>query len=86
MSMKPLDNLHYDFRPIDGYNKAFNIIISPRELGKTSMAWLKKVYLPWKKNSKPWLYLVRNANEITESLIDDIIRPVNKFTDDDEEE
>ena len=83
MSMKPLDNLHYDFRPIDGYNKAFNIIISPRELGKTSMAWLKKVYLPWKKNSKPWLYLVRNANEITESLIDDIIRPVNKFTDDD---
>ena len=81
MVMK-LDNLHYDFRRIDGYNKPFNIIISPREAGKTSMAWLKKVYLPWTKTHKPWLYLVRNANEITEALIDGIDIPINKFTDD----
>ena len=77
-----LDNLHYDFRKIDGYNKPFNIIISPREAGKTSMAWLKKVYLPWKRTHKPWLYLVRNANEITEALIDGIELPINKFTED----
>ena len=76
-----LDNLHYDFRQIDGYNKPFNIIISPRELGKTTMAWVKKVYRPWQKNHKPWLYLTRNANEITDSLIADIEMNINKFND-----
>ncbi len=79
--MKELDNLHYDFRQIDGYNKPFNIIISPRELGKTTMAWVKKIYRPWMKNHKPWLYLVRNANEITDSLIEDIEMNINKFND-----
>ena len=76
-----LDNLHYDFRQIDGYNKPFNIIISPRELGKTTMAWVKKIYRPWQKNFKPWLYLTRNANEITDSLISDIEMNINKFND-----
>ena len=78
---RELDNLHYDFREIDGYNKPFNIIISPRELGKTTMAWVKKIYRPWMKNHKPWLYLVRNANEITDSLISDIEMNINKFND-----
>lgn len=78
---KELDNIHYNFREIDGYNKAFNIIISPRELGKTTMAWNQKVYRPWKKTHKPWLYLVRNANEITDSLIEDIELNINKFND-----
>ena len=81
--MIELDNLHYDFRAIDGYNKAFNFILSPRELGKTSMCWLKKVYLPWKVNFKPWIYLVRKSVEISESLIDSIFDTIiNKFTDD----
>ena len=79
--MKELDNLHYDFREIDGYNKPFNIIISPREAGKTTAAWVKKVYRPWIKSHKPWLYLVRNANEITESLISGIETPISKFND-----
>ena len=79
--MKELDNLHYDFREIDGYNKPFNIIISPREAGKTTIAWVRKVYRPWLKNHKPWLYLVRNANEITEALISGIDTPINKFND-----
>ena len=78
---KELDNIHYDFREIDGYNKPFNIIISPREAGKTTIAWVKKVYRPWQKTHKPWLYLVRNQNEITDDLIDGISLPINKFND-----
>ena len=77
------DNLHYSFRPIDGYNKAINIVISPRELGKTSQMWMDKIYLPWKKNHKPWIYLVRQAVEIDDALIESIFSTnMNKFTDD----
>lgn len=78
------DNLHYSFRPIDGYNKAINIVISPREPGKTTSMWLDKIYFPWKKNHKPWIYLVRQAVEIDEALIESIFSTnMNKFTDDD---
>ena len=78
------DNLHYSFRSIDGYNKPLNIVISPRELGKTSQMWMDKIYLPWKKNHKPWIYLVRQAVEIDDALIESIFSTnMNKFTDDD---
>ena len=77
------DNLHYSFRSIDGYNKPINIVISPREPGKTTSMWMDKIYLPWKKNHKPWLYLVRQAVEIDDALIDSIFATnMNKFTDD----
>ena len=79
----PRDNLHYSFRPIDGYNKAFNIVISPREPGKTTSMWMDKIYIPWKKNHKPWIYLVRQAVEIDDALIESIFSTnMNKFTDD----
>ena len=82
---RELDNLHYDFREIDGYNKPFNIVISPREPGKTTMAWNQKVYRPWQKTHKPWLYLVRNQNEIMEeetdvSLADIDCNQINKYS------
>lgn len=78
------DNLHYSFREIDGYNKPFNFIISARELGKTTSAWMDKVYLPWKKNNKPWIYLTRQIVDINEALIESIADVnMNKFTDDD---
>lgn len=81
--MIELDNLHYDFREIDGYNKPFNFILSARELGKTSMFWLKKIYLQWKKDNRPWIYLVRKSVEISSALIDSISDTIiNKFTDD----
>lgn len=79
--IQELDNIHYSFRTIDGYNKPFNVIISSRDAGKTTTLWVRKVYDNWKKNHKPWLYLVRNANEIVEPLLDDIILPINKFRD-----
>lgn len=81
--MIKLDNLHYSFREIDGYNKPFNFIMSARELGKTSMCWFLKVYCGWKKDKRPWIYLVRNTVEISEALIDSIQDTIiNKFSDD----
>ncbi len=77
------DNLHYSFRAIDGYNKAINFVMSPREPGKTTAMWIEKIYKPWKKNKKPWYIGVRNAVEITDALLDSIQDTViNKFTDD----
>ena len=77
------DNLHYSFRHIDGYNKAFTIVIGARETGKTTSMWMDKIYNPWKKNFKPWVFLVRQAVEIDDSLITTIFDTnMNKFTDD----
>ena len=80
--MIPMDNIHYSFREIDGYNKAINCVVSPREPGKTTVAWMQKIYLPYIKTGKPWIYLVRQTNEITEALITSIEDIFNKFTDD----
>ena len=77
------DNIHYSYRAIDGYNKPFNFVLSPRELGKTTTMWYEKIYLGWKKDRKPWIYLVRQSVEINEALIDSIFDTIiNKFTDD----
>ena len=81
--MIELDNLHYDYRAIDGYNKPFNFVVSPREPGKTSMMWLKKIYWGWKEDHRPWIYIVRQSVEITDALIESIAdTTLNKFTDD----
>lgn len=78
-----LDDLHYSFREIDGYNKAFNFILSARELGKTTAAWMRKIYPGWKKNKKPWIYTTRHSVEITEALLTSIQdAQLNKFSDD----
>lgn len=81
--MIELDNLHYDYSSIDGYNKAFNFILSPRELGKTSVFWFRKIYTGWKKDRCPWIYCTRTSVEITSALIDSIADTIlNKFSDD----
>lgn len=81
--MIELDNLHYDYSKIDSYNKPFNFVMSPREPGKTSMMWLKKIYYPWKKDKRPWIYTTRTSVEINCALIDSIADTIiNKFTDD----
>lgn len=77
-----LDDMHYDYRAIDGYNKAFNAVVSPREPGKTSMMWVKKIYRPWTQDKRPWIYLVRQTVAITEALISSIcLTTINKFCD-----
>ena len=81
--MIELDNLHYEFRSIDGYDRPYNFTISAREPGKSTMFMLSKHYFKWKQDHAPLLYLVRNIVEITTGLIStiqDVI--INKFTDD----
>ena len=57
--------------------------MSPRELGKTTMMWFTKIYQPFKKDKKPWIYFVRQSVEITDALIDSIFDVnIRKFTDD----
>lgn len=78
-----MDNLHYSFRAVDGYNKPFNFVIGPREPGKTTSMWMEKIYSKWKKNHNPWIVLVRYAVSIDEAFIDTIFDTnINKFTDD----
>lgn len=77
------DNLHYSFRPIDGYDATYNFVISCREPGKSTNFFVEKAYPAFKKNGAPLLYIVRNIVEITEGLIttiQDVI--LNKFFDD----
>ena len=77
------DNLHYTFRRIDGYDMAYNFVISAREPGKSTNFFVEKAYPLWKRHKAPLLYIVRNIVEITEGMlttIQDVI--LNKFFDD----
>ncbi len=77
------DGLHYEYREIDGYNKPFNFVLSSRELGKTTAMWVKKIYRPWKRDKRPWIYFVRQNVSISEALIQSIFDVnINKFDDD----
>lgn len=76
------DNLHIDFREIDGYNKPFNFVISARESGKTTYTILKKIYKKWKEEGRTSLILRRRVVHITAKYIDDFAKIINKFTDD----
>lgn len=79
------DNLHFNFREIDGYNKDIEAVISAREPGKTTSAWLDKVYTPWKKDGRPWIYMSRNAVDFSEEHLHTIQdQYINKFLSDDE--
>ena len=82
--MVELDNLHFDFRDADGYNKPFTIAISPREPGKTVALWFKKIYLNWRNDFRPWIILTRTAAEITDAALLTIQDAnINKFLPDD---
>lgn len=77
------DNLHFNFRTIDGYNKPINVVMSAREASKSTSFNLDKSYFPWKKKGQTTLYLVRQVVEINEALITSIQdNIINKFTDD----
>lgn len=81
--MVEMDNLHYDWRRPDGFNKDINIAISCREPGKSSMFMMQKSYRIFKKFGAPYLYLVRNVVEISEAMIETWSETIiNKFTDD----
>ena len=75
-----LDNLHYNFTKIDGFNKPFNFIISEREAGKSTALWVK-IYRKWKNEGKPSIVLRRLIADVTETYIQDIETVLNKFLD-----
>ena len=75
----PRDNIHMSWRTLDGFNKAINCFISPREPGKTTASWYGKIWRRYKKYGLPWIYLVRQSVEITEALIESIRGNITKF-------
>ena len=72
------DNIHYDFRHVDRYNKAFNFVISARELGKSTAIWWKVYLWAYHKHS-PAIVLRRMTVDITEAYVDSIAKMINKF-------
>lgn len=73
------DNIHFNLREIDGYNKSFNFIISAREAGKSS-AWIGKAYKIFKDGGTS-LIVRRQIIDITEAYILSIQEVINKFDD-----
>jgi len=78
------DNIHYTFNEIDGYNKVFNFVISPREPGKTTAFLMDKVYKGWQKGT-PWVILRRRIADVTKEYIDSCCDVINKFLPDDKQ-
>lgn len=73
-----MDNIHYDISRIDGYNKPFNLIISPRSDGKTTAVYIK-CFSAYEKQGSPFILLTRRIVEITDQYIDSIQEIHNKF-------
>lgn len=74
---KPLDNIHFSSREVNGYGKYFIAIISEREPGKsTDIAFL--VLRAWCKG-KPSVVLRRRTINITKQYIDDWFKIYRKF-------
>lgn len=76
--MIKIDNIHYDFREVDSYDKDFNFIISSRGSAKTSRLW-RKVYLKWKHHHRPSIAIRYRTIDITEAYIDSIETTINDF-------
>lgn len=75
------DNIHFNFREIDGYNKTFNFIISPREPGKSTAFWLDKAWKVFKEKKQTSIVIRRRTVHITDKYITDIEKIINKFKD-----
>ena len=75
----PRDNIHMNWRSIDGFNKWLNFFMSPREPGKTDTTWWEKIYSNWFEDKRPWGYFVRQCVEINEAMILDIENIINKW-------
>lgn len=74
------DDLHWNFRDIDGYNKPFNFIISEREAGKTTALWRKGKAIFDRGNT--FLLTRQQKVSISEIYLNDCSQAINKFIDD----
>ena len=73
------DNLHWDFREIDGYDMDFNAILSEREAGKTTALWRKARAIHEK--GATFILTRQQKVSITETYLYDCERVINKFID-----
>lgn len=73
------DDLHFDARVVDGYNKTWNFVVCEREAGKSTLMW-KKIYNEFKKTGNPSIVLRRQIVDITPQYIDDTATLLQKFT------
>ena len=74
------DNIHFNFRTINGYNLPFIFVISEREAGKSTAFWLMG-FDTWAKNGSTILVVRRKVVHITKAYIDDICQIIRKFRD-----
>lgn len=81
--MLELDNIHYSFRRINGANKAFNLILSARDDGKTTSVTMQ-LYKPCYLKGIKIILLVRNIVDISEGYFNQIEYILNKFASDGE--
>lgn len=79
--MEKLDKFHINFSKIDGADKTFNFIISPREDGKTTMFVCRKTWPAFQRGAAT-IIQVRNKVEMSESLVDTYCQPIRKYIDD----
>lgn len=76
------DDLHWDFREIDGYNKAFNFILSEREAGKSTALWRKGRAL-FEKGAT-FILTRQQKVSISDIYLNDCANAINKFIDEPE--
>lgn len=71
------DNLHWDFREVDGYDLPFNFIVSEREAGKSTSAWRKnKINF---ENGCTFLLTRQQKVSLSDIYINDCSKLMNKF-------
>lgn len=76
------DDLHWDFREIDGYDKDFNFILSEREAGKSTALW-RKAKANFEKGAT-FILTRQQKVSITEAYLDSCEEVINKFIDEPE--
>jgi hypothetical protein len=79
--MSTLDDIHFSFRSIDGLDRDFNFVVSPREDGKTTAFFLTKaVPAFWSKN-RPTILFRRYSADVTDAYIESLAGLINMFSD-----
>ena len=73
------DNLHLDLSADRGYQKPFNLIVSPREDGKSTTASNDLIRKAFLKDHSTSVIMVRNVNEISDAVIEKRMFEINKF-------
>ena len=76
-----IDNLHFDTSEIEGYQKTYNFVVSPREAGKTT-ALLRKAYKIFRDKQQTTLIIRRRIADITDTYINDLGTVISLFYDD----